>query len=146
MKKVELAVVVVVLTILSLAVCGCEEKQPDNSVNELQSSFDNLVTAIRQGEEEHQNQVAELKAENEQLQSQIAEQQQPKVWGEGDLPDDWQGFFGNDNISRITFAQTQAINALSQALPGIIMRISKLEEKFDFDVIDINIEAIDPNE
>lgn len=61
------------------------------------------------------------------------EQQAPKVWGQGGLPADFQGFFGNDNTARLDFVQTQRINQLGQATAELAERVKKLEESFSND-------------
>lgn len=50
-----------------------------------------------------------------------------KVWGQGDLPSDWQDFFGEGNIARLDFVQTQAINKQGQAIAVLAERVRKLE-------------------
>lgn len=54
-----------------------------------------------------------------------------KVWGQGDLPDDWQGFFGEDNVSRLDFVQTQTINRMGQAIAELAERVRTLEDPND---------------
>lgn len=51
-----------------------------------------------------------------------------KVWGQGKLSDEWQGFFGNDNTARLDFVQTQTINRQGQRIAELALRISKLED------------------
>lgn len=53
--------------------------------------------------------------------------QEDKVWGQGDLPADWQEFFGKDNISRVNFVQMQVLNKQGQAMVELIKRVEKLE-------------------
>lgn len=53
--------------------------------------------------------------------------QKAQRWGEGDLPDDWKATFGDDNISRLNFAQTERINQQGQALAVIVDKIKDLE-------------------
>ena len=50
-----------------------------------------------------------------------------KVWGQGDLPDDWQEFFGNENMARLNFVQTQSINNQGKAIAELAERVRKLE-------------------
>jgi outer membrane murein-binding lipoprotein Lpp len=52
---------------------------------------------------------------------------QTKVWGQGDLPADWQGFFGEDNVARLDYVQTQTINKMGQAIAELAVRVRKLE-------------------
>lgn len=52
---------------------------------------------------------------------------QTKVWGQGDLPADWQGFFGADNSARLDYVQTQTINRMGQAISQLAERVRKLE-------------------
>ena len=47
---------------------------------------------------------------------QEAEKPQPKVWGQGDLPTAFEDFFGNSNLSRLNYKQTEAINEISKRL------------------------------
>lgn len=52
---------------------------------------------------------------------------QTEVWGQGDLPADWQGYFGEDNVARLDYVQTQTINRMGQALSQLAERVRKLE-------------------
>ena len=52
---------------------------------------------------------------------------QTKVWGQGVLPSDWQGFFGEDNVARLDYVQTQTINRQGQIIAELAARVSKLE-------------------
>lgn len=47
------------------------------------------------------------------------ESQQSKVWGQGDLPTEWQGFFGNNNLSRLNLAQTNTLNRQQAVIFGM---------------------------
>ena len=60
--------------------------------------------------------------------AQKQESQQPAVWGQGELPGDWQGFFGNGNNARLNFVQSQVINNNMKAITEMNGRIAKLEE------------------
>lgn len=51
-----------------------------------------------------------------------------KIWGNGDPPAEHQEFFGNDNLSRLCFVQTQTINRQGQALAELTLRVAKLED------------------
>ncbi len=55
------------------------------------------------------------------------EAQQTKVWGKGDLPSEWQGFFGDDNVARLDYVQTQTINNMGQAISVLAERLRKLD-------------------
>lgn len=44
------------------------------------------------------------------------EQQSTQVWGRGELPAEYLGFFGNDNMARLNFVQTQRINQFNQQI------------------------------
>ena len=52
---------------------------------------------------------------------------QSKVWGQGDPPAGWQDMFGNDNIARLNFVQTNALNSQGQAFAELAERVRKLE-------------------
>ncbi len=45
-------------------------------------------------------------------------QEQQVIWGQGDPPADWQDMFGNDNIARLDFVQTNTINKQQGILYG----------------------------
>lgn len=45
-------------------------------------------------------------------------------WGDGDVSVEWDVYFGNDNLSRLNFLQTQVINDLG-------VRVDALEARFD---------------
>ncbi|MEE9354785.1 MAG: hypothetical protein V3U75_04270 [Methylococcaceae bacterium] len=51
-----------------------------------------------------------------------------KVWGQGDPTAEHQEFFGNGNLSRLCFVQTQTINRQGQALTALALRVIKLED------------------
>lgn len=59
------------------------------------------------------------------------QQTSPSVWGQGTLPADWQGFFGNSNNSRLNFVQSQMLNKHANELVQLVDRIEKLEEAQD---------------
>lgn len=51
------------------------------------------------------------------------------VWGNGEIPDpNWLDYFGSDNMSRLNFQQTQALNRFGQALADIQVRLMNLED------------------
>ena len=55
------------------------------------------------------------------------------VWGAPDQspPADWQRFFGNSNLARLNFVQTDKINLQGQALAELTERVRKLEAPID---------------
>ena len=55
------------------------------------------------------------------------------IWGTGETNTEWQDYFGNDNIARLDFVQTRAINEQGQAIAVLAERVRKLE-------------VVDPNE
>lgn len=61
------------------------------------------------------------------------EPQQSKVWGEGELSANWQSFFGNGNLARLNFVQTQALNKQGQAMAELVERVRKLEDRPFYD-------------
>ena len=48
----------------------------------------------------------------------IAEPKLP-VWGQGELPAEWQEYFGNDNVARLNFMQTRALDRMQAIIYGI---------------------------
>lgn len=54
-------------------------------------------------------------------------------WGEGDPSLEWQGFFGNTNIARLDFVQTNTINSLGQSLAELTERVRIIEEAAIYD-------------
>ena len=40
-------------------------------------------------------------------------------WGKGDPPESWQKMFGNDNIARLNFVQTQTMNQHQAIIYGL---------------------------
>ncbi len=59
---------------------------------------------------------------------QETQQSQQKVWGTGDPPVDWQETFGNENMARLNYVQTQRINTQGQAMAELVERVRQLEE------------------
>ena len=57
----------------------------------------------------------------------------PDVWGQGEPPGDWQEFFGNENMARLNWVQTQSINNQGQAIAELAERVRKLEGQVDPD-------------
>jgi hypothetical protein len=47
------------------------------------------------------------------------ETQQKKVWGKGEPPAAWQGWFGNDNTARLDFVQSQTIDRIQAVMYGL---------------------------
>lgn len=66
---------------------------------------------------------------------------QKRVWGQGDPPDNWQEFFGNNNVARLDYMQTQAINRQGQALAELVERVRKLEEPVDVNDLDVEVQG-----
>lgn len=60
--------------------------------------------------------------------------QQTKVWSTVEPTAVWQEYFGNDNISRFNFEQTQVLNRQGNALAELDERVAKCE-KADTEVI-----------
>lgn len=42
--------------------------------------------------------------------------EEQRIWGQGDLPPGWVGFFGKDNTARLDFVQTREINQAGQVI------------------------------
>ncbi len=55
------------------------------------------------------------------------ESNQRTLWGQGELPTDWQETFGADNGARLDFVQTQKINTQVQAMQELLKRVQALE-------------------
>ena len=56
-----------------------------------------------------------------------AQQSPPKIYGQGELPADYQSLFGNDNIARLSFVHTQWINKQVQDVNELATRVRALE-------------------
>lgn len=147
MKKVEIVIIAAILVIISWMVCGCEKQSDTYTNSTVNRAIDNVleIAELKAAAKKHQHQhiteqdkldqsfeqkTAELNSIQELLLNLLGkynaqEPNSPAVWGQGDPPVEWQGFFGNDNISRLNFV------LLNRTLPGIIGRLSKLEEKID---------------
>ncbi len=83
------------------------------------------------------------------------EAMQQAKWGQGDPPVEWQNMFGNDNIARLNFVQTQAANQHQAIIygfeakdpdgqvvrkRGLIERVITLEGQIE------KLKVVDPNE
>lgn len=51
----------------------------------------------------------------------------PPVYGEGELPTEWQQYFGTDNAARLGYMQSGRINEQGQAMAELAERVRKLE-------------------
>ncbi len=51
-----------------------------------------------------------------------------KVYGKGDPSAEWRSYFGNGNMARLNFVQTQTVNGLGQAVAVLAERVRKLED------------------
>lgn len=51
-----------------------------------------------------------------------------KLWGQGDPDPNYIKTFGNSNLSRLCFVQTNTINRQGQRIAELALRISKLED------------------
>ncbi len=82
-------------------------------------------------------------------------QQQTNIWGEGELPPHWRGFFGDGNLARLNFVQSQALDQHQAIIygfedrdpdgqvirkRGLIERITALEGQIE------KLKVVDPNE
>lgn len=99
----------------------------------------------------------------------IESEQSPQVWGRGDPPVAWRNMFGDDNIARLNFVQTNNINRNQGMIFGIdiegvdgkpvhkrgliervttledlVERVRKLEEKVNYNPL-LYGDVIDPN-
>lgn len=54
-------------------------------------------------------------------------QEENKVWGKGELNDNWVSHFGKGNLARLNFVQTEKINEFGQLLAEANVRLEKLE-------------------
>lgn len=57
--------------------------------------------------------------------------QQKQRWGQGDPPQNWMDYFGNDNKSRVDYVQTKTVNKIGQTVAELAERVRKLEEPPD---------------
>jgi hypothetical protein len=57
------------------------------------------------------------------------QQQEEKIWGKGDLPADWQEYFGSDNTSRLDYVQSERISLLQKTLSNFGKRLDDMEDK-----------------
>ncbi len=62
----------------------------------------------------------------------VEEQKAHPVWGKGELPDNHQQFFGNDNTARLDYVQNRVLDKHAAILKIIAIRVLALE-------------AVDPN-
>ena len=46
------------------------------------------------------------------------EQEKPQQWGQGNPPDRWQQTFGNDNIARLNYVQSEMLNNHQRVIYG----------------------------
>ena len=56
-----------------------------------------------------------------------AQQVPQQVWGQGELPADYQTLFGNSNIARLVYVQTQRVNKQIQDVNELASRVRFLE-------------------
>ena len=54
-------------------------------------------------------------------------EKQPK-WGQGDPPVEYQVTFGNNNLARLVFLQTERINKQNEVLVNLAERMVELEQ------------------
>lgn len=61
-------------------------------------------------------------------------EKQQKVWGTGNPPPDWQEMFGNSNVSRLDYVQSNHINELAKRVRALEANMpvdeSMTEEEF----------------
>ena len=53
-------------------------------------------------------------------------QEEVKVWGNGDLPVEWSVTFGEENISRLAFVNTQRVNKLGTMIEELKKSIDEI--------------------
>lgn len=87
---------------------------------------------------------------------------QQQVWRQGELPADWQDTFGNKNLSRLSYVQTQKINRYNDLIfgldtkdagsgelihkPGFIERVTALEGLEDSITVLVTTQEIAANQ
>ncbi len=77
-----------------------------------------------------------------------------KVWGKGDLPEEYRSWFGNDNQARLIYVETKMIERLQRDIygttqndksgkpvrtPGLVDRVAALEKNQPYDVNEADI-------
>ena len=72
------------------------------------------------------------------------EQRERSVWGQGELPAEFAGYFGDDNTARLNFVQIERFNALNQNLVAFAKE-NAAQHNFLHERIK-KLEAIDPND
>lgn len=56
-------------------------------------------------------------------------QEEQQVWGTGEPTPDWEGYFGNGNLSRLNFVQMRQMDLFRKAIIEQDGRIAVLEER-----------------
>ena len=56
------------------------------------------------------------------------ESEKRPVYGQGETTLEYQSYFGNGNLARLNFRQTNTINSQGQAIAELAERVRKLEE------------------
>lgn len=110
MKWIELMLVMLGLLVVSFVLTGCEDNTQQRLTEDEWRVKRFLEDAERYGINYPNN-----------------EPNKP-VWGQGEITAEWQSFFGNDNMSRLNFAQTQKFNQLGQTVAELAHRVRKLED------------------
>ena len=59
-----------------------------------------------------------------------------QTWGNGDLPDEWCGYFGDNNMARLNYVQTNSINTQGQLIAELAESVRKLEDPNDLRRLD----------
>lgn len=155
--KLELCIVIVILLVLALVVCGgcvedevyaakvqeCEWLRDD--WNALQPKYKSLQIDHAKAKEqlakdigamvEATKTIERLTIENQALLEKGTPDPNQQVWGQGAPSSEWQGFFGNDNMAKLNFVQTQTLNKQGQIMAELVERVRRLEV----------ITAVDPN-
>jgi hypothetical protein len=77
-------------------------------------------------------------------------QEERKVWGQGEPPGDYTKWFGNDNMARLNFVQTERLNILSQQIAALAEQNAAQHKILGESDIDLygrvrKLEIMDPN-
>jgi hypothetical protein len=129
------------LLILSLFLVfqGCEDSQGDDEIAALNWECDDCRAQFSEYEHLQTHKCNKLYSEETDLKLRLLAEdieryginypKEPnKVWGNGNPTPEHIEFFGNENLSRLCFVQTQTINKQGQALAELTLRVRKLED------------------